>query len=237
MIQPTRATRIASLALAGTLTLVPGAAGARVWSRVWHLLQGEHPPTAPAQALAEDAATRAPSWPQILMARHGQTSHFKQSHVKGHLGDRLTRRRLTKRGYRKLPSKYDGVRGIDGVYVKQNAQGEIIEIRLVESKVDKSRLNPGPPPQMSDEWIRQVCGKMLEQGSPEAADTARLLLAHLDSPKLKRELWHHDLASGQTQVRPVDAHGKPQDTTESWTDQLIPNELARQCAQAALACE
>lgn len=175
-------------------------------------------------------------WPQKLQAEHGQTVEFPHPHAKGRLGDRLTALRLAAQGYKKLPSKYDGVRGIDGVYVKRNAAGEIVEIRIVESKVDTSRLNPGPPAQMSDEWIRQVCAKMQEQGDAGVAETARLILDHMDSPKLKRELWHHDLAKGKTTVRQVDASGKPGAITEDWEDKLVANEIARQCSVALLLC-
>lgn len=175
-------------------------------------------------------------WPQKLEAEHGQTVEFPHSHVKGRLGDRLTALRLLARGYKKLPSKYDGLHGFDGVYVKKNAAGEIVEIRLVESKVDSSRLIPGPPPQMSDEWIRQVCAKMQEQGNPELTETARLILDHMSSPKLKRELWHHDLAKGKTTVRQVDAGGKPGAVTEGWEDKLVANEIERQCVVALLVC-
>jgi hypothetical protein len=175
-------------------------------------------------------------WPQKLQAEHGQTVEFPHSHVKGRLGDRLTALRLAGRGYKKLKSKYDDLHGFDGVYVKKNAAGEIVEIRLVESKVDSSRLIPGPPPQMSDEWIRQVCAKMQEQGNPELTETARLILDHMNSPKLKRELWHHDLAKGKTTVRQVDAGGKPGAVTEGWEDKLVANEIARQCGVALLVC-
>ncbi|MCO5760094.1 MAG: hypothetical protein NHG36_01100 [Chromatiaceae bacterium] len=175
-------------------------------------------------------------WPQKLQAEHGQTVEFPHSHVKGRLGDRLTALRLAGRGYKKLKSKYDDLHGFDGVYVKKNAAGEIVEIRLVESKVDSSRLIPGPPPQMSDEWIRQVCAKMQEQGNPELTETARLILDNMNSPKLKRELWHHDLAKGKTTVRQVDAGGKPGAVTEGWEDKLVANEIARQCGVALLVC-
>jgi len=175
-------------------------------------------------------------WPQKLEAEHGQTVEFPHSHVKGRLGDRLTALRLLARGYKKLPSKYDGLHGFDGVYVKKNAAGEIVEIRLVESKVDSSRLIPGPPPQMSDEWIRQVCAKMQEQGNPELTETARLILDNMNSPKLKRELWHHDLAKGKTTVRTVDAGGKPGEVVEGWEDKLVANEIHRQCSVALLVC-
>jgi hypothetical protein len=175
-------------------------------------------------------------WPQKLEAQHGQTVEFAHSHMKGRLGDRLTALRLLARGYKKLPSKYDGLHGFDGVYIKKNAAGEIVEIRLVESKVDKARLNQGPPVQMSEEWIRKVCAKMQKEGDTEVAETARLILDHLDSPKLKRELWHHDLAKGKTAVRTVDDNGKPREAIEGWADKLVANEIERQCAVALLVC-
>ena len=145
--------------------------------------------------------------------------------------------RLSGQGFQKLKSKYDDLHGIDGVYVKRTAQGEVAEIRLVENKVDSARLNPGPPAQMSDAWIRQACQKMLDSGDPETVRTAHLILTHLDSPKLRRELWHHNLTMGQTTVRPVDASGRPLAADQAWNDRLVVNELNRQCDRVRLVCE
>lgn len=233
---------LASLSLALTLVVAPQEAAARsVLGRLWHLITAA-PTSKTVEAKSDDAVegatVAAPSrrWPKEVEAPHGQTVQFPNPHVKGRLGDRLTALRLAGLGYMKLPSKYDGLHGIDGVYVKLDAKGELAEIRVVESKVDRAQLNPGPPAQMSDEWLRQACAKMLAQGDSTTAETARLILDHLDSPKLKRELWHHDLASGKTSVRAVDGSGKAQAVTASWDDKLIGNEIARQCAVALLVC-
>ena len=233
---------LASLSLAVALAVAPQEAAARsVFGRLWHLLTdapASKAVEAKPNAAVEGATGSAPSrrWPKEVEAPHGQTVQFPNPHAKGRLGDRLTALRLAGLGYKKLPSKYDGLHGIDGVYVKMDAKGEIAEIRVVESKVDRAQLNPGPPAQMSDEWLRQACAKMLAQGDTATAETARLILDHLDSPKLKRELWHHDLASGKTSVRAVDGRGKAQAVTATWDDKLIGNEIERQCAVALLVC-
>lgn len=178
-----------------------------------------------------------PRWPQSRQTVNGKVVVFRNPHQKGELGDRLTALRLTGQGFQKLKSKYDDLHGIDGVYVKRTAQGEVTEIRLVESKVDSARLNPGPPAQMSDAWIRQSCQKMIDSGDPATVHTAHLILSHLDSPKLRRELWHHDLSTGNTTVRSVNSIGQPLAINQRWDDRLVANELNRQCEGARLVCQ
>lgn len=201
-----------------------------VWGRIWDRLVIE-----PSMETAKPSfATR---WPLHQPAANGKVVVFINPHHKGELGDRLTALRLTGQGFQKLKSKYDDLHGIDGVYVKRTAQGEVAEIRLVENKVDSARLNPGPPAQMSDAWIRQVCQKMLDSSDAQTAETARLVLDHLDSSKLRRELWHHDLSTGNTTVRSVDSIGQPLAINQRWDDRLVANELNRQCEGARLVCQ
>jgi len=183
------------------------------------------------------AATPKMTWPQYHQVISGQVVVFRNSHEKGQLGDRLTALRLTARGYRKLTSKYDNVRSFDGVYVKRNYFGDMEEIRLIENKVNSSRLNPGPPPQMSDAWIVNNCNKMRATGDPELARTATLVLNALKNNRLERELWHHVLATGTTTVREVTSSGKPQEASVRWQDRLISNEIGRQCRRKNLECQ
>ncbi|MEA3641656.1 MAG: hypothetical protein VBE63_17185 [Lamprobacter sp.] len=222
--------------LAVGLTLMPETGEARsVLGRLWDRF-AERPVEIPVKAEPPKTAV-AMRWPQRRLAANGRVIAFVSSHQKGTLGDRLTALRLTGQGYEKLPSKYSSLHGIDGVFVRRRANGEVSEIRLVENKVDSAMLSAGPPAQMSDAWIRQSCQKMLNSGDTQTADTARLVLEHLDSPKLRRELWHHDLSTGKTTVRTVDSIGQPQGINQRWGDQLMANELNRQCAGARLVCE
>ncbi|MCC7279613.1 MAG: hypothetical protein IT487_15035 [Chromatiaceae bacterium] len=233
---PRPASLAAALLAAGLVLAVTPADARSLLGRIWdrYVLEGAGKTT---KAASEADLPVTGRWPQHNDTVNGQKVRFDNPHVKGRLGDRLTALRLTGMGYTKLKSKYNDLHGIDGVYVKKNAQGEITEIRLVESKVDTSRLNPGPPAQMSDEWIRRACQKMLDEGDAETASTARLILEHMDSPLLKRELWHHDLTTGKSHVRPVDGAGKAGKVQEAWQDQLVAKELTRQCLQALLVCE
>lgn len=200
--------------LAIGLTLAPLPSEARsVLGRLWDRFSNDYVPESTEHAVQSSLDTTK-RWPRHQRAANGKTILFLNSQQKGRLGDRLTAMRLTGQGYEKLKSKYNDLHGIDGVYVKRSASGEVSEILLVESKVDSAQLNPGPPAQMSDAWIRQSCHKMLISGDPETARTAQLILDHLDSPKLRRELWHHDLSTGKTTVRPVDTRGRPQHASE-----------------------
>lgn len=222
--------------LAITLALTPVPSEARsVLGRLWDRWSADSVRYSSEQA-AQGSSSAATRWPRHQRAANGKTIVFLNSQQKGRLGDRLTALRLTGQGYEKLKSKYNALHGIDGVYVKRSANGEVLEIRLIDSKVDSAQLNPGPPAQMSDAWIRQSCQKMLDSGDPQTARTARLILDHFESPKLRREVWHHDLSTGKTTVRPVDTRGRPRHATEHWDDRLVVNELDRQCELDRLAC-
>ncbi|MBK1620164.1 hypothetical protein CKO42_17290 [Lamprobacter modestohalophilus] len=236
MTRPTSSLLVPVAVLAVGLSLFPETGEARsVLGRLWDRFAE---PSVEILAKAVPPKTAAAMrWPQSRSAANGRVIAFVSSHQKGTLGDRLTALRLTGQGYEKLPSKYNSLHGIDGVFVRRTPKGDIAEIRLVENKVDSAMLNPGPPAQMSDAWIRQSCQKMLNTGDAGAADTARLVLAHLDSPRLRRELWHHDLSTGKTTVRSVDHSGQPQNINQRWGDRLVANELNRQCEAARLVCQ
>lgn len=238
MTRSTSSILVSATALAVGFTLFPATGEARlVFGRLWDRF-AEPPAAISAKAAPAPAPVKvAMRWPQRLPAANGQVIVFASSQQKGTLGDRLTALRLTGQGYEKLPSKYNSLHGIDGVFVRRSPTGEIAEIRLVENKVDSAVLNPGPPAQMSDDWIRHACHKMLNSGDARTADTAHLLLDYLDSPKLRRELWHHDLATGKTRVRSVDRTGRPQAIDQAWDDRLVANELSRQCDTARLVCQ
>jgi hypothetical protein len=223
--------------LAVSLAFIPETGETRsVFGRIWDRSRTD-PPAADISAKTLQAKlVAAPRWPQRKPGANGKVIVFVSPHQKGTLGDRLTALRLTGQGYEKLKSKHNSVHGIDGVYVRRSLNGEVAEIRLVESKVDSGMLNPGPPAQMSDAWIRRACQKMIANGDPQTADTAQLVLEHLESPRLKRELWHHDLSTGITSVSAVDVSGHPLRMSQQWNDRLVVNELNRQCAHARLVC-
>lgn len=160
---------------------------------------------------------------------------FTNSFEKGILGDALTAKRITALGYSKLPSKYNIVNGIDGIFVKRDATGAIVELIVVENKVDSSRL---ALKQMSDEWLFSRIEKMKIAGNEEVRKTGEMLynlLSH--QPQLvRKELWQHDLKNGSTVVRSVSADGKPGVILRSWSDTLIQNQLLDRCRRQIYVC-
>ena len=177
------------------------------------------------------------TWPKNFHTIRG-TILFKNPHVKGRLGDHLTAKRLTAMGYKKLNSKYNSLHGIDGIYIKQNSQGKIIEIKIVENKVDSSTLQPGPPRQMSSPWIENNLKKMMDSSDGLTKANAALTLHFLKhKPSIvSTELWHHDLGKGITVVRKVDKRGFTSPPIERYRDRMIFNTLENQCQKGKLIC-
>lgn len=164
------------------------------------------------------------------------TLHFKNTFDIGKLGDFLTARRLTSMGYSKLPSKYNTIHGIDGVYLKETLDGEVKELLIVENKVNKGRLAPG---QMTDDWVIQRAEKMLLADDLRVRETGRLLLTTLAaSPDIiKKELWHHNLDTGKTIVLNVTPIGKRGEIIREWTDSFIQNTIVSMCRNGTLQCD
>lgn len=160
---------------------------------------------------------------------------FRNSFEKGRLGDALTARRLTARGYTKWPSKYNLVNGIDGVYVKLDAAGNVVEVLIVENKVDAGHL---AAKQMSDEWVLDRARKMVASGDPEVRKTGELVRETLESQPsvVRKELWQHDLSNGSTVVRTVDSGGKPGPVQRRWSDGFIRNQLLDKCRRQVYQC-
>ena len=174
-------------------------------------------------------------WPSTVDTVVGKV-RFANSIQKGRLGDHLTARRLTAMRYTKLPSKYNGVNGIDGLFVKRGTDGQITDLLIIENKVDGGRLAPG---QMSDAWVLDRVQRMSGAANPatrtSAAEVHDVLIRRPDA--VHKELWQHSLRDGTTTVRPLDANGTPGAVTRSWQDSLIKNRLADLCNRNDLACE
>lgn len=160
---------------------------------------------------------------------------YENTHQKGTVGDYITAQRMTGMGYKKLGSKITTLHGIDGVYLKKNIDGSIKELITVENKTNTSHLNPGPPRQMSDEWIQQRIEKMLSSSDEEVRQTGVLLKTNPD--KIEKQLWQHDLSSGSTKVTLIDKDGYVSDNKYNWNDDLTKNTMDRLCNTGKLICD
>jgi len=150
---------------------------------------------------------------------------FMNPHAEGRFGDWLTAQYFTrrlKRPYAKLKSKLPGERGIDGVYRRYHSGRENItcsftyEILIVENKINSGALSPG---QLSVEWIRLQCDKMMRSGDRELLDTAAAILHALSKGtghKSKQMLVTHDLVSGMSTRHHVDESGNKRELLGQW---------------------
>jgi hypothetical protein len=174
-------------------------------------------------------------WPSTMDTVVGKVQ-FVNSIQKGKLGDYLTARRLTAMGYTKLPSKYNGVNGIDGLFVKRGTDGQITDLLIIENKVDGGRLAPG---QMSDAWVLDRVHRMSGAADPEIRASAEKVQDILNQRpnSVHKELWQHSLRDGTTTVRSLDANGNPAAVTRSWQDSFIKNRLTDLCNRNDLVCE
>lgn len=174
-------------------------------------------------------------FPRTMKTVAGEVT-FKHSFEKGTLGDALTARRFTALGYSKLPSKYNMVNGIDGIFVKRNGAGEIVELVIVETKVDTGRL---ALKQMTDEWVSTAVTKMRTAADAEVSRTGDLVrTVLLNQPEIvRKELWQHRLSNGSTIVRSVDSTGRPGAILREWSDSFIKNQLLARCRQGVLQCQ
>lgn len=140
---------------------------------------------------------------RIRVGDSGFEIEFRNSQKEGRFGDWLTATRLTAQHYGKEPSKFNEIHGIDGVYVKYYDNGNPQEILIVENKVGSGKLGQG---QMTDEGIAKRVKKMIDHPDPEVRRTGELIR---ENPGLvRKELWHHHLASGKTTVSRLDAEAR-----------------------------
>lgn len=162
---------------------------------------------------------------------------FRNTLTKGRFGERLTAKRLTGMGYKKLYSKYDKIRGIDGVYIK-NIDNKISELVITETKVGKASLNPGPPKQMSDEWILERSARLESSSNKEASYTGRLILNAFKNNNItiKKQLWRHNIENNTTVVNSLNSNAEIISKTYSWRDKMITNELSSWCKRGRIQC-
>ncbi len=159
---------------------------------------------------------------------------WRNTHNKGKFGDYLTAKRMTAMGYTKLKSKTSNIHGLDGVYIKKRGNRLIEEIIVIENKVDSAKLNPGPPRQMSIEWIEKNVKKMLQSKDNKVRKTGEILMRYKD--KIKPELWSHNTKTGITIRYSIDKDGHKNRKIYEWNDKMIENTLRQWCSHELIRC-
>jgi hypothetical protein len=121
---------------------------------------------------------------------------FTNSTVMGGLGDQAVARIITAKELKKLPSKFQSNKGIDGVFVKYDGD-DLAEVWVVENKVNGSRLAGD---QMTRRWIERKCEEMEKYGDSAVKETARVIRKALSSNGevvVSRQLVQVDFETGR----------------------------------------
>mgnify|MGYP006435017627 CR=1 FL=1 len=137
---------------------------------------------------------------------------FVNTKVRGRWGEMVTHDILIGKGYEKVGGFKD--HGIDGVYIKTDANGSIVEALIVETKVKDSysKAKVFPPAdnklQMSDAWVKKSLYK--EIGGTPADRKSRYLLRAVAEDGLengafpvRKEYWAHALKEEKTFRFPI----------------------------------
>ncbi len=146
--------------------------------------------------------------PQRKPGRHGYETYlgvlqFRDTRQQGDFGELLTAVMVTAQGYVQLPSQYNRNNGLDGVFVRRTQPGAFSDVLIAETKTGQARLSSDI---MTDKGVRRRLDKMYAEGLL-TYETAELLIKMLDarSPNFRKQLWQHQLATGQTFVYALDA--------------------------------
>jgi len=96
---------------------------------------------------------KASSLHQELAFRNPAISFPKTNHAVGAINENIMHKYFHSRGWQQIEGEV-GRNGIDGLYIKKNSQGVIVDILVVESKYNKSGLqHTQHGKQMSTEWV------------------------------------------------------------------------------------
>ncbi len=105
----------------------------------------------------------------------------------GGVGEAVTVRHYEDMGLKYFKSQV-GSKGIDAVFAKFNKNGDLLEVYVVETKVNGSRLSLG---QMADEWIRNGCKQAKKNNDArQAAELVEKALDPASGVVLHRHLMH-----------------------------------------------
>lgn len=126
--------------------------------------------------------------------------------VQADFGELLTSAVLSTQGWKQLPSKAHGGRGIDGIFVRELKGGGGYECLAIEGKTNSVNYNPAA---MTDEKLSADIESLYELGALTKTEADELLRALGEGPSFfRKELWRHDLSSGLTTITELDRKGE-----------------------------
>lgn len=133
---------------------------------------------------------------------------FENGNTTGYFGEMLTSIMLAQTGWKQLDTHLPGGQGLDGLFVRECGSG--FEVLLIETKTTQAGADNYDPAQMSDRYVRGQLDRFAPL-HPDGNALVGAIFTALDraSPFLRKELWRHDLETGETLIRPLGKDGKP----------------------------
>ena len=164
------------------------------------------PPPVPA------VENRAPGKPTPLQLRIADAPDLRladfqgDGQVQGDFGELLTAAHLASQGWKGLPSKLHGDRGIDGLFVREVKGGGGFECLAVETKTNNTDYDPVS---MSDAKLEADLGRLYEVGALSKPTADELIRVLRQGPSFfRKELWRHDLSTGMTTIADLGRGGE-----------------------------
>jgi len=173
------------------------------------------PPTKPGSPLVPAASQRPPKAtdkPTPLQFRVADAPDLElrdfhgDGQVQGDFGEMLTAVYLAGQGWKRLPSKLQAGRGIDGLFIREVRGGGGFECLATETKTNSATYDPA---KMDDDKLARDIAELFEVGAVGKAAADELLRALHQGPSFfRKELWRHDLSSGLTSVTDLGRKGE-----------------------------
>jgi hypothetical protein len=109
-------------------------------------------------------------------------------------------------GWKQLPSKMQGGRGIDGLFVRELRGGGGFEALCVETKTNNAAYDPTC---MTDAKLTADIGEIYAGGRISKHVAEELTRGVRQGPSfLRKELWRHDLSNGLTTISDLGRNGE-----------------------------
>lgn len=133
---------------------------------------------------------------------------FENGNTTGYFGEMLTSILLARDGWKQLETHLPGGQGLDGVFVREKGRG--FEVLLVETKTTQTGADNYKPAQMSDAYVRAQLDRFAPLHPDGNAIVGAIFKAMARRSRfLRKELWRHDLDTGETLIRPLGQDGAP----------------------------
>jgi hypothetical protein len=167
---------------------------------------------APAPKPAPPAEPKAPPKPSPLLVKFSDPPDLKLSQFKGDtriqndFADLMTSAILSSQGWKQLPSRYHGDRGIGGLFLREVRGGGGYECLAVESASNGTNYDPAS---MADTTLAAEIAQLYELGAfPKQTADELMRGLHQGSSFFRKELWRHDLSSGLTTISELGRKGE-----------------------------